>query len=405
MLPLGLMHILGGLLVALGLTYAGILGSYALGLQRVLRREPAARFEENGHAPMVSVIVPARDEAERIERCIRSILACDYPPDLFEIIVVDDLSRDETPQLVRRLIAETAPAAVAAGPHADDAAEGARLRLLSIPENQERTRAHKKRAIAKGIGAARGSIILTTDADCVVPVGWLRAMVSTFEPDVALVSGPVLYAEARGMAQQAQALEFLGLMSVGAGAIGAGRPNLCNGANVAYRKAVFEEVGGFAGIDHLSSGDDELLMQKFAYTTPWRVLFCASTDAAVVTEGAPDLATFVQQRRRWASKGRHYPHTPLRLTIAGIYLFYVLLLAGAGAVLAGWLSPWVLALAALLKMAPEAALLWPACRHFARERLMVYFLPLQPLHVLYIVGIGAAGAFGGYTWKERRLSR
>jgi hypothetical protein len=248
-------------------------------------------------------------------------------------------------------------------------------------------------------------LILTTDADCVVPAGWIRSMVSTFEKNVALVSGPVLYPLEASPARQAQALEFLGLVAIGAGAIGAARPNLCNGANVAYRKDVFDEVGGFSGIDHLTSGDDELLMQKIAYTTPWEVRFCAARDAAVVTDGAPDVGAFVQQRRRWASKGRHYPHTPLRLTIAAIYLFYVSLLIGVGAVVAGGLAAWTLTAAALLKVAPEAALLWPACRHFGRMRLMVYFLPLQPLHVLYIVGMGAAGAAGGYTWKERRVAR
>ena len=63
-------------------------------------------------------------------------------------------------------------------------------------------------------------------------------------------------------------------------------------------------------------------------------------------------------------------------------------------------------LAALaLKAIPEAALLGPACRHVGRGRLMAYFLPAQGLHLPYIVAMGAAGAFGGYTWKGRRIAR
>ena len=58
-----------------------------------------------------------------------------------------------------------------------------------------------------------------------------------------------------------------------------------------------------------------------------------------------------------------------------------------------------------LKMLPEAILLGPACRHFGRGRLMAYFLPAQLLHLPYIVGMGAAGALGGYEWKGRRIAR
>jgi cellulose synthase/poly-beta-1,6-N-acetylglucosamine synthase-like glycosyltransferase len=404
---LGVVDVIGGLLLVLGLAYAAIIGGFAVGFRRVLSRQTTQRSSRNGHLPFVSVIVPARDEEAFIERCLRSILACDYPEDLCEIIVVDDLSRDATAAVVKRVIAEMSPALVLAGGEPDDSPtdDSPRLRLLSMPENIARTRAHKKRAITKGVEAARGSIILTTDADCTVPHGWIREMAYAFDDDVALVSGPVLYPLKGQAARDVQALEFLGLVAVGSGAIGVGRPNLCNGANVAYRKEVFDAMGGFAGIDHLTSGDDELLMQKIAYASSWRIAFCAGREAAVETEGASSVGEFLQQRKRWASKGSHYPHTPLKLTIGAIYAYYVMLLVSAGAVLAGALSPWILAAAIGLKLVPEAALLWPACRHYGRERLMAYFLPVQPLHVLYIVGMGAAGAVGGYTWKDRQISR
>jgi cellulose synthase/poly-beta-1,6-N-acetylglucosamine synthase-like glycosyltransferase len=404
---LGIVDLIGGLLIVLGLAYAAIIGGFAAGFRRVLARERTPRSLRNGHLPFVSVVVPARDEEAYVERCLRSIIDCDYPEDFYEIVVVDDLSRDATAAVVRRVIAEMSSAMVLAGGELEEtpAEDSSRLRLLSMPENIERTRAHKKRAITKGVDAARGSIILTTDADCTVPRGWIREMASAFEEDVALVSGPVLYPLERQAARDVQALEFLGLVAVGAGAIGAGRPNLCNGANVAYRKEVFDAMGGFAGIDHLTSGDDELLMQKIAYTTSWRIRFCAGREAAVETEGAPSVPEFIQQRKRWASKGSHYPHTPLKLTIGAIYAFYVLLLVSAGAVLAGAMSPWVLVAAVGLKILPEAGLLWPACRHYGRARLMTYFLPVQPIHALYIVGMGAAGAIGGYTWKDRQISR
>jgi cellulose synthase/poly-beta-1,6-N-acetylglucosamine synthase-like glycosyltransferase len=391
-------------LLGSGLCYALAVGSFAVGFQRVVRsrvdRAPDADL------PFVSVIVPARDEADAILPCLDSILAGTYPESRYEVIVVDDLSRDATPALVRERMARVNRVAVAAGFAEADAEADAepRLRLVQVPENEDRRRAHKKRAIELGIAASRGTIICTTDADCLVPPGWLREMVARFDDETALVSGPVLYPTG-GPAANVEALEFLGLVAVGAGAIGVGRPNLCNGANVAYRKDVFEALGGFSGIDHLTSGDDELLMQKIAYTTDWRVRFCAERAAAVLTEAPDGLRAFFEQRRRWASKGAHYPHPALVALVGAIYVFYVALLGGLLAL------PFVPALglplaAALgLKVLPEAALLGPACRHFGRLRLMAYFLPAQFLHVPYIVLMGAAGALGGYEWKGRRIAR
>ncbi len=383
-------------LVVLGVGYALLIGAFARGFWKVTRRMQAV--EPNG-TPFVTVIVPARDEANSIEACVLSILANDYPEDRFEVMVVDDLSDDETPDVVKEMMVGL---------------QEKKLQLLQMPENLERTRAHKKRAIEKGIAAARGDIILTTDADCDVPRKWIRTMAGQFhdindDPSIdavtAFVSGPVLYRPKDSPLMHMQALEFLGLVAAGAGAIGAGRPTICNGANVAYRKDVFDSLGGFSGIDHLTSGDDELLMQKINDTTRHNIRFCASHDAAVLTDPVYSLREFFQQRKRWASKGAHYPNKWLIAMLVSIYFFYFGLLAGAFALpfVAGLWIPLLLAFG--LKIVPEAALMGPACLHFGRVRLLVYFLPVQLLQIPYIVILGAAGTLGKYEWKGRQVAR
>ncbi len=382
-------------LLLLAVLYAVGIGAAAVGLRRVLRPAPRPLPPD---PPFVTVVVPARDEADVVEACLASILACAYPPDRFEVIVVDDLSEDATPALVRRV--------------AGDA--GGRVRLLQMPENLERARAHKKRAIEKGIAHARGALILTTDADCTVPPAWIAAMAAEFvdvgadpavRPVTAFVSGPVVYTVERPALLQMQALEFLGLVSLGAGMIGAGRPVTCNGANVAYRKDVFEALGGFSGIDHLTSGDDELLMQKVARETPHRVAFCGAPAATVVTAPVRSAGGFLQQRRRWASKSLHYPSAALVAGAAVAWLFHAALLASAVA------SVWVPALrwptvtAFLLALAAEAALLAPATVHFGRGRLLRWLPVMELLRVPYFVYIGPAGLVGGYQWKGRRVHR
>jgi hypothetical protein len=63
------------------------------------------------------------------------------------------------------------------------------------------------------------------------------------------------------------------LVGSGACAMMIGKPNMCNGANIAYPKAVFEEVNGFDGNEHIASGDDEFLMHKIAEKYPNQIVF------------------------------------------------------------------------------------------------------------------------------------
>ena len=401
----------GLVLVALGLGYVARMVGWARGFRREVARTDALAIPSDDALPSVTIVVPARNEQDSIGPCVDSILATDYPRHKLEIIVVDDDSRDQTAAIVRQRMAE-APALAAAGdelPEADwDESEGAgRLRLVQIPENRRRDRAHKKRAIEKAVAHARGELILTTDADCVVPPGWPRAMAAQFTgPEVAFVSGPVRYALGPddGVFARLQALDFFGLMACGAGGIGAGQPNLANGANVGYRLETFQALGGFSGIDHVTSGDDELLMQKIAYGTPLDVHFCADPGAVVLTEPVRTVRAFVHQRKRWASKGAHYPRRLQRMLVGVVAFFVALVGTALAAVVVEGLWLW-LAAALGLKALGDLAVLLPARRRFAPPSL----LGVYPLHLLvhapHSLLVGVLGPLGGFEWKDRRLDQ
>ena len=96
-------------------------------------------------APLISVIVPARNEARNIEACMRSILASRWPA--LELIVVNDHSTDGTGEIARRL-----------------AASDARVRVLDAPDLPVGWFG-KQWACHNGVGAARGPLLLFTDAD------------------------------------------------------------------------------------------------------------------------------------------------------------------------------------------------------------------------------------------------
>jgi len=328
----------------------------------------------------VTVIVPARNEASNIRRCLDSLSRQTYPN--YEILVVDDHSTDATAEIVKEFAAEM--------PH---------IRLLQLHENTL-CAAPKKRAISRAIAASQNEIVVTIDADCEAPPRWLATLISAFEPTVGMVAGPVIYYEEKNLFEKLQALEFLGLVTAGAGSLGAGRPIIANGANLAYRRAAFAAVNGFAGIDHLASGDDDLLMQKIAYQTKWQVRFVAG-DAIVRTHPVSTLRQFLTQRIRWASKATIYKGLSIKFFLIATYLFYALLFAGLPLALAGKLSPGILLAAFLVKMGMDGCVVRRGAELFRRTDLLRYFFLAEFLQIPYILYVGALGTLGKVEWKGR----
>jgi cellulose synthase/poly-beta-1,6-N-acetylglucosamine synthase-like glycosyltransferase len=333
--------------------------------------------------PIVTVIVPARNEAANVAACVKAILAQNYPQDRLELIIVNDHSEDDTVAQAR-LAADGAP----------------NFRLIDL--EAQHGAAYKKAAVACGIAAAAGTIIVTTDADCCMQADWLGSMVAQFDAETALVSGPVVL-ESDTLFGQFQVLEFMGLIAVGAAGIAAGQPTMCNGANLAYRKSVFEEVGGFSGIDHIASGDDELLMHKIAALGKYRIRFAQLPAAIVHTQAQETWAAFKQQRIRWVSKSTHYKRTGITSTLVLSYLamvgFPLLLIGGCwDARLWG-----LMGLHLLLKMLAEFAVLYPAAVFFNKLRLL-WWLPLEQVaHIVYVLWVGIAGNRKSYEWKGRNV--
>ena len=181
----------------------------------------------------ISIIIAARNEEIGIARTIDAVLNQKFPSEQFELIVIDDHSTDRTSDVVLSY-----------------AHRG--VQLIQLNESNK-LNSYKKLAIAKAIDLCTGEIIVTTDADCRMGADWLMTIISYFETqDLYLLSSPVVYSEEKSFFERLQTLEFLYLIGLGAAGIGNKNPTTCNGANLAYRKDIFYEMGGFAGIDELA---------------------------------------------------------------------------------------------------------------------------------------------------------
>lgn len=360
-------------------------GLYLLVLVYLIKGWSAIKRPKTTGAPLttkVTILIAARDEEERIRYTIEDIIAQDYPRHLVEVIIVDDHSTDHTAEIIRSY-----------------ATDGIKLMQLQADKPLN---SYKKKAIAEAIALSTGDLMVATDADCRMGIGWLTAVVNYYEThNPVMISSPVTYFEERSLFELLQTLEFSYLIGIGAAFIGNGRASTCNGANLAYRKDVFYEVGGFKGIDDLASGDDELLLQKVAVAYPSRIGFLKNREAIVYTHAKHTLQEFLQQRRRWASKSTRYKDKWIVGLAIGIWLFNLSLLVNAGLGFYDLFFFKLLFLQFLLKYLFEAAFLLPIASFFKRPGLVGLLIVLIPIHVIYFVYVGLIGNTRKYSWKGR----
>ncbi len=332
----------------------------------------------------VTVLIAARNEEESIHLTIEDILAQNYPKELTEIIIVDDHSTDRTAEII--------------GSYANSG-----VKLLQLNEDKP-LNSYKKKAISKAIERSTGDLMVATDADCRMGNKWLSTIVGYYEAESpVMISSPVSYFDERSLFERMQSLEFSYLIGVGASFIGNKRASTCNGANLAYRKDIFYEVGGFKGIDDLASGDDELLLQKVAQRFPGSIGFTKLPEAIVYTHAKYNLSGFMQQRRRWASKSTRYKDKKIVALAVGIWLYNVCLLISAALSFFSTDIFKLLLLQLALKMSFEAIFLGPITRFFKRPALLLLTPLVSLAHIIYIVYIGLISNNTKYAWKGRMV--
>jgi cellulose synthase/poly-beta-1,6-N-acetylglucosamine synthase-like glycosyltransferase len=335
----------------------------------------------------ISIIIPFRNESQNILESLSSLEKQDYPKERFEVIYVNDFSDDDSLELLYR------------------AEKSLNIKIISVPEDYSKYQ-HKKRAIRYGIENSCGSIIVTTDADCIHGTKWLRTLAEQFDDETGFVSGPVEFIEETMLFNRMQKIEFAGLVLTGAGLIGIKKPVICNAANIAYRKKAFDQVSGFSYKHSLSSGDDELLMQKIKKETGYKIKFCMNNEAVVKTSSNRSLNQFYQQRKRWASKGLFYSNHFLILKLILIFLFY--LSFPVQLILGIFYNPIFLITMLLcfgIKAMMEYLILKTGADNLFNKSILGPFIPAEILHIPYILIAGISGALGNYIWKERKIKR
>lgn len=229
--------------------------------------------------PPVSVIICARNEADNIIRFLPRFLNQDYPD--FEVVVVNDASWDGTGDELAEL-KKTHP----------------QLQVVTIEEHVQH-RPGKKFPLTLGIKKARHEHLVFTDADCYpASENWLRHMAASFTQEIELVIAPGPYSEGKGFLNALIRFEALVTGTMYLSMALAGIPYMGVGRNLAYKREVYERVGGFKKHYHVMSGDDDLFVQEAANRK--NIAVCLNREAQVFS---PTVKTW---KEWWRQKRRHY---------------------------------------------------------------------------------------------------
>ncbi|TAN09896.1 MAG: glycosyltransferase [Chitinophagaceae bacterium] len=252
-----------------------------------LKEEPLPGNE----APLISVIICAKNEERNLQRNLPKILQQHYYDSQheprYEVVVVNDNSEDDTSSVLRYL-----------GPgyphfHFVELQQSAK----GIPG--------KKYPLTIGIKKSAYDTLVLTDADC-KPAGtrWLELIAERFNNGAEIVLGYGAYESKPGLLNKVVRFEtFFSAMQYLSFAL-AGIPYMGVGRNLAYKKDLFFRHKGFLSHADLPSGDDDLFINAAANKKNTTVLI----DPEAITYSEPKISwgAWFRQKKRHLSTGKHY---------------------------------------------------------------------------------------------------
>ncbi len=233
--------------------------------------------KSNNASKGLSVVIPFRNERGNFEKNIQGLIHQLEKRNNVEVIFINDHSDDGGDILISSLSKEN-------------------IKCLNAIDFG------KKRAVRQGVHAARYEYIVTLDADIDVGDYWLEGLLDATKSNAEFVILPLLVSQRKGIFQRFQYIEFLSLFAVTGAAAIEGKPMMCNGAHLLFKKDFYLKNESRLRFD-ISSGDDMFLMEslsakdQFTYYLDPRVL--------VQMEPEESVLTFIRQRIRWSGKTKN----------------------------------------------------------------------------------------------------
>jgi len=326
----------------------------------------------------ISVVIAARNEEKRIIPMLQSLEKIDYPKNKYEVIICDDDSSDKTAEIIDAYCKRNE-----------------NWRLIRLKRQASDIRG-KKRALNEAILQSKYDTIFATDADCIIPDQWLKKMSSYFKNDVNMVLGHSPLKPGKGIWMKI--LEFDNLFSAIAGSAPTkmGFALSSVGRNLAYKKDIYEEIGGFRALKKFKSGDDVHLTERFRKKNNKAIDYCADPETFVTTVPPSEKRDIFHQQIRKNSKTLKKSWPTIFLSI-GLLIFYILFLT-LPLFYQEILNLWLIVIC--IKFAFEFFALLSAAIIFRKKKLIPYLLLMQIFYPLYLMFFSLLGVLQLYEWKK-----
>jgi cellulose synthase/poly-beta-1,6-N-acetylglucosamine synthase-like glycosyltransferase len=323
----------------------------------------------------VSVVIACKNEEKNILLLLSDLYSQDYPPELFEVIVVDDNSTDSTFEL---------------------ATVYKKIKGLKVIRSYGNG---KKNALRAGIETACNELIITTDADCRMGRGWIKTIAAFYGencPD--LIIGPVMLKDKPGFLNRFQELEFLSLQGITAGTAAGGNPVMCNGANLCFTREAYHKHAHNLH-DELASGDDIFFLQSLKKDKDAKIMWLSSEESIVTTNPADTISSFLRQRVRWISKGSSYND---RYTSLIAIATFVTILDMIFLLVAGLFKPLFLLIFAasfFIKSIPDLIIISETVQRYGKAGLLGWFIPAQIIYPFYVATVSLFTIMEKQKWR------
>lgn len=325
-----------------------------------------------------TIIVPFRNEKENLPLLLESFSKLNYPENLFEVILVDDSSIEKFQILNAKF-------------------------QISVIDTIRISNSPKKDAITTAMKKVKTDWVITTDADCIIPESWLLTFDHYIQQNkVSMLAGAVTYECQNSFLHHFQQLDLTSLQGATIGSFGINNGFMCNGANFAYTKSLFENLNGFEGNDKIASGDDVFLLQKAIEKFPKEVHYLKAQEAIVTTKPTEDWKSLFYQRVRWAAKTSSYKSNFGKLLGLIVFFGNLSIVIGFFVMLFGILQYPIFVLFLFSKFLIDFVLLYKTNQFLTKTK--IKSLLLSSLFYPFFSSIIASySLFGSYQWKDRKF--
>lgn len=381
---------ISSILIGIIIAYLVLIGLLSFGFDKVSEfimadLEPKTKF---------TIVIPFRNEAKQLPFLLDSLIKLKYPTSLFETILVNDDSNDDSVEIIQTFLQSQTKNQSFEAPK------------ISIIENKRASVSPKKDAITKAISNAKYPWIITTDADCKLPPYWLASYDEYLQTNnVSFIIGPVTYSWDKSFLSRFQGLDLLSLQGATIGGYGLSKPFLCNGANMAFEARKFKSHKGFKGNDHIASGDDIFLLEKFLKSDKTKIGYLKSKQAIVTTQPEENVSNLIEQRLRWAAKSGKSSNTILKSVGLIVFLGNLTCVSLIPLVVLELITDRTAFLLFTIKFCADLLLIFKTSRFFDQERLLISYIISSFIYPFFNLYIALFSLFKSYKWKGREFRR